>query len=218
MVFRAAAEEVRCAAPGAVAGEPCRVWVPAEMRGLLPGFVLFRGDTDKAEPAAIPWRVRCYWNLRSATAVRWLGTLTSDLDRLEVPFGLKVLRDPRTYRRADAGVLYLEPRHYGRALPAIRRCYRKVRDGMRPEVPRLTVELAPGLGVAEGPADGDSFGEHRCRLIAGALTRAFAAGRHGERERPAVVASAFRAAGLDPRRPHLAPGSSASYRPLDELR
>ncbi len=209
--FHVAAEGVRCSREKAAPGKRCRVRIPAEMRALLPGFVVIWGDADVAEPEAIPWLVRCYWHLRPAGAARWVGVLTAGLNRRGIPFSLKTLSDPRSYRRADSGVLYLEPEHYPAARAAIRRCHREVREELRPEVPRLTVRLAPGLGVAEGPAGGDSFGQHRCRLIAAAVVRAFETGRRSAAARADAVAAAFRAAGLDPERPHLAPGSGSSY-------
>lgn len=215
VIFRVAADGIRCAEGNATAGASCRVRVNAERRALLPGFVIFWGEADSAESEAVPWLVRLYWHLRPAAAAPWAGALTTDLDRLGIPFSLKALRDPRSYRRADAGVLFLEPEHFAAAGDAIRRCHQEVRSELNSEVPCLTFRLAAGLGVVEGPADGDSFVQHRCRLLAGAVARAFTAGDDSDAERFEAVAAAFRDAGLDPRRPHLAPGSTTEYRRLD---
>ena len=127
---------------------------------------------------------------------------------------MKTLSDPRAYRRADAGVLYLGKRHYSAARAEIVATYCKLGDRIRPATPLLTKRLAPGLAVAEDPGDGVSFGQHRCTLIARALWRAFEEGSRSPRARLEAVAAAFRQEGLDPRHPYLAPGSTDVYRPL----
>ena len=87
------------------------------------------------------------------------------LNAASVPFRLKVLSNPDAYTRADAGVLYLRRRHALAAGDVIARIYEAVADGLRPEIPLLTLRLADGLALAESPPTG-SYGQHRCRLIA----------------------------------------------------
>jgi hypothetical protein len=48
---------------------------------------------------------------------------------------------------------------------------------MRPGTPVFTKFLAPGLGLAEDPGQGDSFGQHRCRLLADAMILAYEQGK-----------------------------------------
>jgi hypothetical protein len=205
---------VRAASDEPAPGEPCRVWVPEEVRELQPGFYGAVGDADQADPADLPYQLRLYWHLRATAAPLWVGILTANLNDRGIPFTLKAISSPQQYRRADAGVLFLEPGSYRAARPVLRAAYREVRDELRPGVPRLTAPLAPGLSVAEGPADGSSFGRHRCGLIARGLIAAFASSRGSEPQRRAAVSESFLEAGLDPRRPHLAAGSRSSYRPL----
>jgi class II lanthipeptide synthase len=203
---------VRCAGE-IVPGARCRVLLPKELCEHLPGFYLALGNADRGD-GETAFRLRLYWHLRSAAAEPWVRTATTLLNDAGIPFLLKTLIEPRFFRRADAGVLYLDPGAYLAAGQEIRQIYRRLGDGLRPEVPMFTVRLAPGLGIAEGPADGSSFGENRCGLIARALVEGHAAGRHRRDQRVQAVAAAFRDAGLDPLRPHLAPGSRESYRPL----
>ncbi|MDH3525269.1 MAG: T3SS effector HopA1 family protein [Acidobacteriota bacterium] len=212
VVFTLEAGSVRPAAPAT--GAPCRVRVPAETAGLLPGFWSVVGEADPWEPADTPWLLRLYWNLLAPAAPLLVHRLTSGLNASRIPFRLKVIGDPLHYRRADAGVLYLDPRGWDAARPVVERAHSAVAGELRPEVPRLAARLAPGLAFSEGPANGASFGSHRCGLIARALVEAFAAGASTAAARRDAVAGAFQAAGLDPRRPHLAPGSPTDYRPL----
>ena len=77
--------------------------------------------------------------------------------------------------------------------------------------------------MAEWDIGGESFGETRCRVVARAYlaTRAdlesqvsiktAADGRQLEATLAASIAAAFKAAGLDPDRPHLEPGGSDQH-------
>lgn len=189
----------------------CRVRVPGESQWLLPGYYLARGNAAARSGADLPTVLRLYWHLRPAGAAQWIHGLTSRLNRRRIPFTLKAVRDPRRYRRADAGVLYLDPESYAGARREILRTWRDVRDELRPEVPLFTLPLAPGLGLAEGTGQ-RSFGEERCELMATALLAAFARGGRSPADQLADVVAAFRAVGLNPDRPHLSAGSTRRYR------
>ena len=58
----------------------------------------------------------------------------------------------------------------------MRDIYAHVEAQLRSEVPAFTKSLALGLGLAESPAN-ESFGLHRCRLIADGLVRSRTEGR-----------------------------------------
>jgi hypothetical protein len=122
-----------------------------------------------------------------------------------------VINDPAAYQRADAGVLYFGRRHYDHIRSAVARVFQTVRDGLRPEVPLFTKRLAPGLGLAEDPRNGMSFGQHRCHLVAQALWRAFERGQTTREARAEALAWAYREAGLDPLRPYLEPQAPDVY-------
>jgi hypothetical protein len=67
---------------------------------------------------------------------------------------------------------------------------------LRPRIPALTLELAPGVGLAEGTRDAVSFGTHRCGLIAEAVVRAHEQGLTRPAARLAMVADRFAEAGV----------------------
>lgn len=214
-VFRARPEWVRTDGDAPAPGDRCRVWIEKEQTEALPGFYLALGNADAAESTARSGPiVRLYWHLTAAGAAPFLEALTTRFNAAGIPFRCKVLRAPGAYVRADGGVLYLDPGVTESAWKELGPLHREVAGGLRPAVPRCTFALAPGLGVAEDPDNGQSFGQHRCRLVSRALWRAFDEGAEGPNGRAELLAAEFRAAGLEPLRPHLGPGSREVYPPL----
>jgi hypothetical protein len=196
-----------------VPGAPCQARVGKEVRHLVPGFYLALSDADGA---LAPGReadamVRLYWNLSAEAAVPFLASATGLLNAATVPFQAKVLRDPAAYGRTDAGVIYLRCRDFPRVADSIARVHDSIGPCLSVDVPFFTKRLADGLGIAEDPTDGSSFGEHRCRLVAEALWRAFTMGVANRDARAELLAAAFRRAGLDPRRPYLQNHAHDSY-------
>lgn len=187
------------------AGEQVAVRVPPEQRHIMPGFYVAIGDAgDEMERPAC---IRVYWNARPAGALTLMHALTVALNRASIPFRLKALSDPREFGRADAVVLYLARASWPVAAQIVAAATAAARQQLVPRTSLLVRELAPGVGVADDPADGQSFGEERTRLLAEATVSASweAAPAPG---RAAAVASAIRAAGYDPRTLHLNPGST----------
>lgn len=161
------------------------------------------------DEAAVPPRlVRVYWHVTRVGAPALVHHLSRALDAAAVPHSVKVARAEPAADRPDAAVLYLEEEHADAALVAAARAHAAVARHLRPGVPRLTLELAPGVGLAEDPGTGESFGQHRCRVVAGALTRA---GDRSVEEAASAVLAAFVAEGIDPARPHARPGSDREY-------
>jgi hypothetical protein len=199
-------------------GDFCRVWVGKEMRHLLPGFYFAYGNGDQQETRdrADPL-VRFYWHLTRESAAEYMGLVTALFNRAGVPFRTKVLSDPGSYVRADAGVLYLELRYFAAARPLVIRVHEALATKLRPEVPLFAKRLADGLGLAEDPSSGMSFGQSRCRLAARGLWDCFRRGLAERDARLASIAEAFRAEGLDPAAPHLERGSRDFYALEGEL-
>jgi hypothetical protein len=145
--------------------------------------------------------VRFYWSLGAQVAPLYLAQATRLLNRIEMPFRTKVVQDPSGYRAADAGVLYVPAPWLDALWPVLPELYESVRAGLRPQVPMFAQRLADGLGYAEDPGGGLSFGQARCRLAAAGLMRAFEAGAGDLEGRVAHLAAAFRDGGIDPERP-----------------
>ncbi|HVL28923.1 MAG TPA: T3SS effector HopA1 family protein [Acidimicrobiales bacterium] len=161
------------------------------------------------EAVVPPSLVRLYWHVSRAGAPALVHHLTRALDGGAVPHSLKVARaDPPT-DRPDGAVLYVEEAHVEAALAAAAACHPAVSPWLRPGVPRLTLELAPGVGLAEDPGTGESFGQARCRVVAAAVADRRDASLD---EAAAGALAALETAGVDPGRPHLRPGSDRDYR------
>ena len=71
----------------------------------------------------------------------------------------------------------------------------------------MTLPLAPGLAFAEDPGGGESFGVHRCLLLADAAVMAAERGLTAPDDRLDVVRERFAEAGISLDTPYLG-GSS----------
>jgi hypothetical protein len=192
------------------AGELVSLRMPKEQLGISPGFYLAQSDAEFAAGRATPI-VRVYWNVSSSGAVALMAQLTRGLNRLGVPFRFKVIGHPDRFSRCDAAVLYLAVDDFERAADTIADVYDAVRACMRPGVPAFTKRLRPGLGLAENPRDSDSFGWHRCGLVADAIVRAHEGRMQSLAERVDSVAKRFAEASLSLEVPYVNPKSTDRY-------
>jgi hypothetical protein len=186
-------------------GSVGRVLVAKELREMLQGYYMAFGDADCGEdedgnPSDI---VRFYWHLTAEGARPWIRELTGRFNAAGIGFRAKVLSDPASYVRADAGVLYVERSEVARTLDLLPEIHASARTGLRSATPMFTKRLAPGLAVAEDPGDGRSFGQHRCQLIAEALVCAFDAAAVEFSSRLQAVVKRFEEEGLSVARPWL---------------
>ena len=173
-----------------VPGAAVDIRVPKEHLWLAPGFYTALSDAavDVESARAV---LRVYWNVTPAGAPALMRALTTRLNAGGVPFRLKIADHPFRLDRCDAAVLYLP----GASLEAVRATLLEVggRAGAAPAaaIPAFTLELAPGVGLAEHDGGAASFGTVRCRLLAEAIVRAHRAGVRSSSERIAVVAERF---------------------------
>ena len=138
--------------------------------------------------------LRFYWNVLPPHVPALVEQLTSVLNAFAVPFRFKCPANADAYPRRDAGVLYVNRLYSHLTLPLIARIHHGLQ--LEPSVPLFTRQLAPGLGFAEDPGKGESFGMHRCRIVAEAMIA-------GE-----PLESLFERAGLSLTRPYLNAGST----------
>ncbi len=191
-------------------GATVSVLLPKELLRLSPGFYMALGDAALgSDSAAI---VRFYWNVRSEGATALVAMLTTALNQEALGFRLKVLNDPGGYSRCDAAVLYTCRSDYDRAADIVAATYPAIACHLKPAIPALTKPLAEGLGLAEEPRPaGDSFGMHRCQLLADALVRAHERGAGSAQARVEDVEARFSEEGISLDRPYLNPGSADKY-------
>jgi hypothetical protein len=173
-----------------------------------PGSYLAYG---KRPPHGTKW-LRIYWNVRPRGAVQLMDAATGALDRDNVPFQLKVLLDTRQ-RRRDAAVLYLPIGEWERAQSSLSGvCQQLVAAGhLHPGTPLFTKKLRSGIGFAEDPGKGQSFGTHRCWIVARSLAHSYLKSHAGGDQLWADLVEEFEQEGLSMERPYLNPGSEDRY-------
>jgi hypothetical protein len=139
---------------------------------------------------APPDLIRLYFNLEVAGLPALIERLTHELADETDPWLLKCATNPAMYARADAIVAYLTPRAVERRASQIVELANGFAGHARARGPALTIPVAPGLAAAVDPGGNESFGAHRCRLIAEAA-----------RDTVEAVLERFADDGVDPARP-----------------
>ena len=187
-------------------GSSVSLFVPHESASMQAGFYFAMGDSlgDHLEELAI---ARFYWNVRADEAPGLLRRLSEGLSAYSIPFRLKVLSARELFPRPDALVLYVAER-YARITASLCAAEIPLLDSMRGRaVPLFTKRLTDGLGAAEDPGNGESFGMSRCRVAAEGLWNAFVSGTTESEAVVGVVRQHAARYGLDPDRPYLNPRS-----------
>jgi hypothetical protein len=183
------------------------VRLPKELLAVTPGTYVALGDAPGPDGA----RARLSWHIAPAGAVTLVARATYALNGAGLPFRLEALDDPARYDRRDAAALLVARDDYAAVMALLRPLMRALGPHLAEGAPALTKPLARGLAVAEEPDDGQSFGEHRCGLLAGAVVAAGARRLRHPGRRLALVREHFAAAGVDLEAPYLQPGSADAY-------
>ncbi len=159
------------------------------------------------EPAGTKW-LRVYWNVNLSGAVLLTQIATSVLNRLGVPFRLKVLLDTSITRR-DAAVLYVPLANW----PAARDIIGQFDKGRHIEAatPLFTKTLRSGIALAEDPQAGVSFGMHRSGLVARSLARSYLTGHTEVAQQGLDLSAEFAQEKLSIERAYLNAGSADVY-------
>ena len=165
----------------------------------------------RAEPPGTKW-LRLYWHVSSQGTPILLGLATEILHRLQVPFRLKILLDTSIDRR-DAAVLYLPLNRWIVTRDFVEAISRQLEDlsALHPGIPLFAKLVRPGVGLAEDPQTGLSFGLHRSGLVARALARSYLAGHAEEEQRWSGLSAEFAREGLSIDRPYLNAASRDVY-------
>ena len=215
VTFAATADQVWTGHRDPAAGAPCRVLVPKERRRLHPGYYFLLGDASWPSAVEAHDLVRVYWNVSSDGAAAWVAAVTRILNRHGTPFWGKLRDHPDGHARADSAVLYLPRGRLADASEQLAAVQREIAGHLVDDVPMFTRRVAAGVGMAEDPGNGLSFGQHRCELVAHGL-REHHAGGHADTPvaRYEAIARAFDDVGLDPARPFLTRLDHDDFEPL----
>jgi hypothetical protein len=159
--------------------------------------------------------VRIYFNLTPDGAVAVMGSLTRLLNEQNIPFDFKVLYNPQDYQRHDSGVLYFDKSSYQLVHQVLQQIYQEHQSHFKVEVPLFTLQLAPGLALAEEPnqkfAERESFGMNRCQIVANGLLELVDRGSNSFTERMTAILAQFSTAGISLEKPYLNSDSSDIY-------
>lgn len=162
--------------------------------------------------------VRIYFNLSPEGAIAVMGSLTRQLNDINIPFMFKVLYNPSDYGRYDSGVLYFDRNEYCAVRSVLQKVYVEHQSHFHQSVPLFTKLLAPGLAVAEEPdqkfSEQESFGTNRCHIVANGLLEAREAGDESPASRIAAILKQFSLVGIELNRSHLNATSEDIYTPL----
>jgi hypothetical protein len=185
-------------------GDVVAVRLPADLPLFSPGYYTARGDRGfSGETPRVLDRV--YLSLRPEGAVTFIQEATRRLNREGLAFVAKVVDDPDGFDRRDSAVLAFERADRVRGLAAAEELGAALEPYLGDGAPAMTLPLGPGLAFAEDPGGGESFGAHRCRLIAEAAVDAADRGLRALDDRLAAVERRFAEAGTTLEAPYLGP-------------
>ena len=192
-------------------GTPISIFSPRESTTMHPGFYYIFGETlgDDQDDTDL---IRFYWNVSADGAPKLVSLLTHLLNRFQVPFRLKIVNNPNNYIRADAAVLYLNKRLYRLVSELLNDVLSQISNELKPETPLFSKKLAPGLGFAEEPMTGESFGQHRCRILAHSLWTVYEKRLDDAESQLREIATQLEANGVDPEFPYRNARSDQDYK------
>jgi hypothetical protein len=193
-------------------GTAVSVYAPRESNATQPGFYFAFGEmlSDIWDEHNL---LRFYFHAPSDVAADLLAYLTGALNKRLAPFKIKVLNEPALFPRTDAVVLYLAKRYYELTVRLIREMPQALAGTLRRSTPLFTLPIQPGVGMAEDPNTGESFGMNRCRMTAEGIVEACRNGEASITARMKSIAARFAQEGYSLELPYLNPGS----RPLPEV-
>jgi hypothetical protein len=202
-VFILKGDRQRSATPGEYIAEQMTGLAPAvgstvtlrvvrESHVVQPGFFYMFGET----PTDI-WDehtlIRFYFSCMADRVGDLVQQLTGELNRYQVPYRMKALTDPAHYTRTDSMVLYCARRYFASVAGIIASLGPAAAAALKDSVPLFAKPVRPGVAVAEDPGNGQSFGMHRCGLVAEGLVDAWQRGAREPEQRLEFVAARFTA-------------------------
>jgi hypothetical protein len=148
--------------------------------------------------------VRLDLSVAPPTALHVVAAITARARRWEHPWRLSaVLPGPapaETDQLPESTVLHLPTSSLFALREEVATLVGELEPFLSRIVPALTLRIGHGASLAQEPGDGGTFGQHRSRLVAGAVLDAM---RFHHREQVARAIDAFADAGVDPERPYL---------------
>lgn len=156
--------------------------------------------------------LRIYFNCTAQGAIQIVDQLSRQLNQYEIPFRFKCLSDLNQYGdRRDSAVLYFTKRYFNLVHRLLGGMLPHIANGLNNDVPLFSKEIYPGISLAEDPANGDSFGMHRSRLIATGIVNAWLNTKTSFDEKLAAVTQCFKENSIDINTPYLNKAGEDNY-------
>jgi class II lanthipeptide synthase len=187
-------------APGAAVS----LRLPKDLPSVTPGSWTVLGDVP-LDASSRSGLVRVYWNVSSSGAAALVRAVSERFNQALVPFELKLADHPLRFARCDSAILYVRADAFAAVRATLAEIAVALAGRLRPDVPAFTLELVPGVGLAEDRDDGQSFGARRCALLSDAIVRGHERGLTRRDERLDLVAGRFAEAGVQIDAPYLEP-------------
>jgi hypothetical protein len=191
-------------------GAEISIFYPKESRSLQTGFYYVFGETPEDETHGFGL-VRLYWNISCDGAPKLISMLTSRLNRFHVPFRLKCATSRSQYDRTDVAVVYLAKRFFRITADLMLDVHPEVVEFLDEPVPLFSKRVAKGLGVAEDPGTGESFGQSRCHRLAESVWNCHLQGEQSLQARWTEFRRLLKKSGIDSEHLHLNAGSVDWY-------
>jgi hypothetical protein len=187
-------------------GDSVILRVHRESHTLQPSFYFMFSETltDVWDEHSL---IRFYFHCMPRAVEQLIEYMTLELNHYLIPFRMKALSDATLYTRTDAMVLYCAKRYFDIVYRILLLLPESISSTLETSVPLFTKPLLPGVGLAEDPNTGESFGMHRCRLVAEGIVDAWLLGHQSIAARQRAVVARFAMNGFQVDAPYLNPGS-----------
>ena len=191
-------------------GLPVSIYFPKESIALQPGYYYAFGESVLS-PSDDQFLVRLYFNTNANSAPRLLRLVAESLNKYQIPFRMKFIGDQSLYFRQDSAVLYVK-RNFIQVISMLLADFSDVLEPLLDDsTPLFTRRLQKGVGFAEDPGNGSSFGLHRSTIVAKAIWNAYMGGSQRTERRFDSLIGEFRKHGISSERPHLNSASVRDY-------
>jgi hypothetical protein len=192
------------------AGAEISIFYARESRSLQGGFYYAFGEAAEDYNRGFSL-VRFYLNTSADGAPKFVGAVTSRLNRFHVPFRLKCATARNQFDRTDVAVIYLSRQFFPIAAELMLDVHSQIVDFLEDDVPLFSKRLAQGLSVAEDPGTGESFGQSRCHRLAQSIWDCYQSGDQSNDGRLKRFRTLLSQSGINPDHWHLNAGSLDWY-------
>ncbi|MBF0194159.1 MAG: hypothetical protein HQL71_06350 [Magnetococcales bacterium] len=188
-------------------GDSVSLAVSTNENSLTKGFYYMNGETlsDQFDEYDL---LRFYFNIKAEGAAPLVEYLSRELNLRHTPFSFKCLNNLSNYNRLDSAVLYIAKRYYRVVISILTELPKEITKNLNPQTSLFTKPLLPGISLAEDPGNGESFGMHRCKIVAQGVVKTWKNGSQSPKDRLETINDIFTQKGLSLEHSYLKAGST----------